>query len=134
MTDFEKYRLVPIEPDEKMMAAAWADYIAYESIGPQKPAWNARTMWRTMLAAAIPPKSLKDMIQDAFDSGFKAAGGSMIPDGARDMVELSLTREQIEILAAFADNVVEDPADRNYDSAPCLRAFLETVSIYRRRK
>lgn len=41
--------LVPIEPTAKMVEAAFFDYIGYERKGPSKPAWNARTMWSTML-------------------------------------------------------------------------------------
>lgn len=67
---------------------------------------------------------------DAFDFGFKAAGGSMIPDGARDMVELALDRDQIDALADAAEGI---PIPHEPPGGPLAR-FVETVSIYRRRK
>lgn len=131
------YKLVPVEPTEVMMRAALEDYLDYERQGQKKATWNGRTMWRAMLAAAggivFQHTDVEAIRQDAFELGVKSAGGSIIPDRSK-FVELALTREQIDILAAFADNVVDDPADRNHDSAPCLRAFLEAVSIHRSRK
>jgi hypothetical protein len=81
---------------------------------------------------------IKAAIQDAFDSGFKAAGGSIAPNavggGPWQFVEITLTRDQIDILAAFADDVVGDKMDRNYDSAPILQDFLDKISIFRRKR
>lgn len=79
-------------------------------------------------------------MQDAFDLGFKAAGGTMIPDGARDHVELSLDRDQIDVLANAAEicllkTGVEEVAlsfDRPGEQ-DAMKKFLETVSIYRRK-
>jgi hypothetical protein len=65
-------------------------------------------------------------IQRAFDFGFKAAGGTMIPDEARNMVELAIDRKTIDELAALVDGVIT--------KSPGLRQFLENVSIYRSRK
>ncbi len=47
----KNFMLVPIDPTKAMIDAAFADYCAYERQGPEKPAWNARTMWRAMLNA-----------------------------------------------------------------------------------
>lgn len=89
--------------------------------------------WPALIEAVNAGANIEAARQDAFELGVKSAGGSIIPDRS-GFVEIALTREQIEVLASFADNVVEDPADRNHDSAPCLRAFLDIVSIYRSRK
>ncbi len=71
--------------------------------------------------------------QDAFDAGFKAAGGTMIPDNAREMVELSLDRDQINALADAADETI-DTGSFTHTADEALRRFLDTISIYRRRK
>jgi hypothetical protein len=80
-------------------------------------------------------------LSDAFDAGFKAAGGSMIPDGARNMVELSLDRDQIDVLAnaaevcSFGTGVKEVALsfDRPGEQ-DAMKRFLETISIYRRKQ
>ena len=41
--------MVPVEPTQKMIEAAFYAYMDYEKLGPNKPAWNARSMWATML-------------------------------------------------------------------------------------
>lgn len=79
-------------------------------------------------------------MSDSFDAGFTAAGGTMIPDGARDQVELSLSRDQIDVLANAAEvcllkTGVEEVAlsfDRPGEQ-DAMKRFLETVNIYRRR-
>lgn len=53
----------------------------------------------------------QEQLHSTFDLGFKAAGGTMIPDGARNMVELALTREQINALAAVAEDGRKDRWD-----------------------
>jgi hypothetical protein len=77
-------------------------------------------------------------IQDAFEIGFKAAGGSIAPDvmggGPWKIVEITLDRDEIDILADLADDVVDDPVHRAYDQAPALRRFLDKISIFRRKK
>lgn len=83
-------------------------------------------------------EAMRGMLSDAFDFGFKAAGGSMIPDGARDMVELALDRDTIDALADVAEYVtnphgevfVGDSFER--DRAK-LNQFLENINIYRRK-
>ncbi len=67
-------------------------------------------------------------IQDAFDLGFKAAGGTQIPDNARDMVELALDRDQINEIADVLQIWV-----KGHGNEPIER-FLETISIYRSKK
>jgi hypothetical protein len=48
---FEGYVVVPVEPTQKMLESAFYDYLGYERKGPQKPAWNGRSMWAAMLRA-----------------------------------------------------------------------------------
>lgn len=71
------------------------------------------------------------LLSDAFDLGFKAAGGTMIPDEARNVVELALTRGTISELADLIDYAVEF---EGYGISADLKTFLETVSIYRSKK
>lgn len=78
-------------------------------------------------------KTIREAIQNAFDQGFKAAGGTMIPDGARDMVELALDRKT---LSAIADIVEYACHPLSSFQGPCfeqdqalLMKFLETISI-----
>ena len=86
-------------------------------------------------------EELRILIAGAFDHGFKAAGGTMIPDEARNMVELALDREQIDVLANAAEvcqhgTGVEEVAlsfDRPGEQ-DALKRFLETISIYRKKK
>lgn len=78
-------------------------------------------------------KAMYGPLQDSFDLGFKGAGGTMIPDGARDQVELSLDRIQIDALADAAEIVIDDGSlTPRQDEA--LARFLETISIHRSRK
>jgi hypothetical protein len=73
-------------------------------------------------------------IQNAFDAGFKAAGGTMIPDaaGRHEFVELSLERNEINDLADVAEMMLDRSGGQ--DRRPGLRKFLERISIYRRKR
>ena len=75
-------------------------------------------------------EELRTLIPDAFESGFKAAGGTMIPDDARNMVELSLDRGQISVLAKAAETVIGNGL-LNYGEDEALNRFLENINIYR---
>lgn len=83
-------------------------------------------------------RAWRERMQNAFDLGFKAAGGTMVPDASADwsMVEMSLDRKTINALADVADAILGDPDDALCfeDEAPLLRQFLETISIYRSKK
>lgn len=57
--DAAGFVVVPKEPTEKMLKAAFNDFIGYERQGPQKPPWNGRTMWRAMVAVASTPTEEK---------------------------------------------------------------------------
>jgi hypothetical protein len=70
-------------------------------------------------------------MQDAFDLGFKAAGGTEIPDGARNMIELAIDRT---VLNELCDLVEAGEVGPNYPMSDGLRQFLENVNIYRKRK
>lgn len=71
-----------------------------------------------------------EQLQNAFDSGFKAAGGTMIPDNARDHVEFSVPRCVIDYLANAleASEELKTPAEET-----AVEAFLENISIFRRK-
>ena len=82
--------------------------------------------------AAVPVEILQawqTKLHDAFDLGFKAAGGTMIPDGARNTVELALDRETINVLAEAAEHYQFEYS--NAAEAAIISRFLETISIYR---
>ncbi len=71
-------------------------------------------------------------VQDAFDLGFKAAGGSMMsPAGARNVVELAMDRATIE---EVSDLVEAGMVGEKSTDFPLATQFLENVSIYRSRK
>jgi len=71
-------------------------------------------------------KRWQEKMSDAFDLGFKAAGGTMIPDGARDSIELALPRDAVDELATLIEGSIP--------KSPGLRQLLENISIYRSRK
>jgi hypothetical protein len=82
-------------------------------------------------------KRWQTKMQDAFDLGFKAAGGTMIPDAAKNwsLVEMALDRATIDALAEAAETVLASPDDApDFEKEePLLRQFLENINIYRRR-
>jgi len=45
------------EPTLAMNNAALHDYMGYERQGPNKPAWNSKTMWTAMIDAALNEKA-----------------------------------------------------------------------------
>lgn len=97
---------------------------------------TSRDIW-TRVARALRFHGLEIInaggLSDAFDRGFKAAGGTMIPDGARDQVELSLDRGQINALADAAEEFI-DRYSNIRQPEPALHRFLETISIYRSKR
>ncbi len=70
-------------------------------------------------------------LHSAFDLGFKAAGGTMIPGSASDMVELAINRYALDELATFAE-AGENAGGGPF--SPALLQFFENISIYRSRK
>jgi hypothetical protein len=77
---------------------------------------------------------IKTALSDAFDRGFKAAGGAMVPDGARDRVELSLDREQLNALADLAEHEIGWNEESHPQRFAALKQFLETVNIFRSKR
>lgn len=77
---------------------------------------------------------IKNAIQDAFEIGFKAAGGAICPDvpSGFGLVELSLDRDEIDALAHAAESAAS--LSVNNDARPHLMQFLEKISIFRRKK
>lgn len=102
----------------------------------KSPGFFADLMEREgMTEMSMPTEKLRfwqKQLDGAFDLGFKAAGGTIIPDGARDTIELALTREQIDVLAEAAEGLaIRITLGPARDHA--VATFLETISIYRSR-
>ncbi len=72
-------------------------------------------------------------IQDAFDLGFKAAGGAMIPDGASDMVEVALSRDEITALCD-AMTMAENECRMSPAEEALLSSVREKISLFERKK
>lgn len=72
-----------------------------------------------------------EAIRDGFESGFKAAGGSIVPDVTDPLktkyVEIALDQEEIDAVYGIIDN-----QDRGPLSEPLTR-FLEKIELFRRR-
>jgi hypothetical protein len=94
-------------------------------------------------------KRWQDSVQDAFDAGFKAAGGSIAPDvmggGPWKIVEIALDRDEIDVIGKLAEHFSTEPFVIDLvmdvlDGQDCgsavdaLRRFLDKIQIFRRRK
>jgi hypothetical protein len=80
-------------------------------------------------------KTVREAIQNAFDLGHKAAGGSIVPDvigcGPWKFIEIAMDREEIDAVG----RVVEAATHRAGGpvSHAALARFLEKISILRRK-
>jgi hypothetical protein len=81
--------------------------------------------------------AIKDAISDAFDLGYKAAGGSIVPDIPKGfaLVEIALDRDEIDAISIAAEEILT-PRGRSVDDQQiaALEKFLETISIFRRKR
>jgi hypothetical protein len=74
-------------------------------------------------------------IQDAFDLGHKAAGGSIVPDAMRggtwDLVEIALDRNEVDAVGAAAERAATERWDPRTHRA--LVSFLDKINIFRKK-
>ncbi len=74
-------------------------------------------------------------IQDAFELGFKAAGGSIAPDvvggGPWKIVEITMDRDEIDAVGRVVEAAIKRAGDVRTHAA--LTSFLDKISIFRRK-